>query len=47
MNLISLILSLPKSLYVNFRLMPLREALHLPVLIKYNTVVKQLGGVKL
>lgn len=24
--------------------MPLREALHLPVLIKYNTVVKQLGG---
>lgn len=27
--------------------MPLREALHLPVLIKYNTVVKQLGGGKI
>ena len=46
------LLSVPKSLYVSFRLFPLREAVKMPVLCRYNvkclslkgTIVHDLGG---
>ena len=39
------ILSLPKSLYVSMRLFPLREALKLPVLCRYNVKCLSLKGI--
>ena len=38
------ILSLPKSFYVCCRLCGFRQALKLPLLVKYNTVLKSLSG---
>lgn len=36
---IELIMSLPKSIYFNFRALPLKQALHLPVFVHYNTTL--------
>lgn len=44
MNPIDILFSLPKSLYVNFRLLPFKRAIRLPILVKYNTVVKGFRG---
>ena len=38
------ILSLPKSLYVCLRLLPLRQAIKLPILVRYNTRLSCLNG---
>lgn len=38
------ILSIPKSLYVCLRLFPIRQGIRLPLLIRYNTVLKRLNG---
>lgn len=38
------ILSIPKSLYVSIRLFPLRDALKLPCLVRYNTKILDLKG---
>lgn len=44
MNLIEKILSIPKSFYVSIRLFPLRQAVKLPVLVRYNTKIISLKG---
>lgn len=33
------ILSIPKSFYVSFRLFPLRQALLMPAMVRYNTKI--------
>ena len=46
--LISVLASIPKSLYVCFNLLPLKQAVTLPILVRYNTRICSLrGGVKL
>ena len=41
---IEIILSIPKSLYVNFRLLPFRQAVRLPILVRYNCNLVSLRG---
>lgn len=43
-HLLEIILSLPKSLYFNFRVLPLKQALYCPVLIHYNCKFTKLTG---
>ena len=38
------ILSIPKSLYLCVKLMPLRQALHLPVMVRYNCKITSAKG---
>ena len=38
------LLSIPKSLYVSFKLMPFKEACKLPVLVRYNCKIISLKG---
>ena len=38
------IISLPKSLYVSFRLTGIRNCFRLPILVRYNVVLKSLKG---
>lgn len=38
------ILSIPKSIYVNFKVLNVREALKLPVLISYDTRIQLKRG---
>ena len=44
MSLLELILSIPKSLYVSLRLMPLKYALKLPIFVRYNCKIISLKG---
>lgn len=47
-TMIEKILSIPKSFYVSLRLCGYRSAFHLPVLVRYNTVIQSItGGVNL
>ena len=41
---LELILSLPKSIYLNFRMLPFREAVRLPILVRYNTILSNCSG---
>ena len=41
------ILSLPKSVLFCIRCLPLRRALHLPILVRYNVLVKHVGQIEL
>lgn len=41
-----IILSIPKPLWFNFRYLPFRQAIHLPVWITLNCKIMLLGGVK-
>ena len=43
-HLIEKILSLPKSLYVSSRFFPLVQAIHIPILVRYNTKLTSLSG---
>ena len=38
------LISIPKSLYVNFRLLPLRQALRMPIAVRWNTRLADLSG---
>lgn len=38
------LLSLPKSLYVNLRLLPFKQAIRLPIMVRYNTILRRLSG---
>ncbi len=38
------ILSIPKSFYLCVKLMPLRQALHIPIMVRYNCKIKSLKG---
>lgn len=44
LNFIEKFLSLPKSLYVSFRLFPFNEAIKCPCLVRYNTKLISLDG---
>lgn len=41
---LELILSLPKSIYLNFRMLPFREAVSLPIFVRYNTILSNCSG---
>lgn len=41
---IETLLSLPKSIYVSLRLFPFREAIKLPIMVRYNTSILSLDG---
>lgn len=43
--LFACILSIPKTVYFNFRYLPFPQAIKLPVWVKYNTKI-HIGGVK-
>lgn len=43
-KILKLVLGLPKSIWINFRCMPLRHAIKLPVLVSPNTKFKSLKG---
>ena len=43
-DLFEKIISLPKSIYVSFKLFPLQQALKIPVLCRYNVKCKSLKG---
>lgn len=38
------VLSLPKSIYLNFRVLPFKDAIKLPLLVRYNTVMSSYSG---
>lgn len=44
MRKIDLILGLPKSIYFNFRQLPFKEAIKLPVMVSWRTKFKSLKG---
>ena len=37
-NKVKMLLSLPKTVYVNLRLFPLKDAVKLPICVSYNTL---------
>ena len=41
---IEILISLPKSLYVNYKLLPLKQAIKMPILVRYNCVLQNLSG---
>lgn len=43
--IISALFSIPKSIYVNFKQLPFRLAIRLPLLIHYNTSLGDLNGI--
>ena len=44
MKLLQKILSIPKSLYVSIKLCGLKKGIKLPVLVRYNTVLRDVSG---
>ncbi|SEA09525.1 transferase hexapeptide (six repeat-containing protein) [Prevotella sp. tc2-28] len=40
-------LSIPKSIFFCFRCLSFRNALHLPILIRYNVMIKSIGDIEL
>lgn len=44
LNKIEYLISLPKSFYVSWRLTSFKLALHLPIVVRFNTVLKNLSG---
>ena len=44
MKLLEKILSVPKSLWVSLHLLPLKDAIKLPVFVRYNTKILSLKG---
>lgn len=43
-NYVEYLLSIPKSLYVSFRLCPCKYAWKIPILVRFNCVIKDLKG---
>lgn len=43
-ELFEYIFSIPLSVYCNMRLLPFRQALKLPILVRYNTRLNSLRG---
>lgn len=44
MKLLQIILSIPKSLYVSIKLCGFKKGIKLPVLVRYNTVLRDISG---
>lgn len=43
-DFINIVLSIPKTIYFNFRYLPFKQAIKLPIWLTYNTFVKISGG---
>lgn len=43
-RIIECVLSIPKSLYVNFQMLPISQALKMPIIVRYNVILKSLKG---
>lgn len=43
-NILEHILSIPKSFYVSSKYFPLKDAVKLPIMVRYNTVLLGLKG---
>ena len=43
-DIISLIMSIPITIYVNFKCLPLKKAIKLPLFIAYNTQIDRFNG---
>lgn len=43
-RIIEYVLSIPKSLYVNFRMLPIFQALKMPIIVRHNAILKSLKG---
>ena len=43
-KIIEYVLSLPKSIYVSFRLLPFKDAVRVPVFVRYNCMLLSLKG---
>ena len=41
---IKIILSIPKSVYVNFRFLPFRQAIKMPMIVAYNAHFRAVRG---
>lgn len=46
-NIIEGIISLPKSVYYNFKFLPFKQALKTPLAVRYDTTIISLGGGKI
>lgn len=44
MKFLKILFALPKTIYLNFRLLPFRDAFKLPIWVTYNTKVIVSGG---
>lgn len=44
MNWIKILLSIPKTIYFNFRFLPIKQAIKLPICVAYNVNTKLRGG---
>ena len=44
MKLLQKILSIPKSLYVSTKLCGFKKGIKLPVLVRYNTILRDISG---
>ena len=44
MILLKLLFDIPKTIYLNFKLLPFVDAVKLPIWVNYNTKMKILGG---
>lgn len=43
-DILEYLISLPKSIYVNLRLLPFKQAIHLPIICRYNVKIISLKG---
>lgn len=44
MKLLKLLFGIPKTVYLNFKLLPFVDAVKLPIWVTYNAKMKILGG---
>ncbi len=44
MKLLQILFAVPKTIYVNFRLLSLKDAIKLPIWVTWNTKVAAAGG---
>lgn len=43
-NLVKILFGMPKSLFLNFKYLPIKDAIKLPILVSYNTKLLKLKG---
>ena len=41
---LKILFALPKTRYLNFRLLPFRDSFKLPICVTYNTKIRVMGG---
>ena len=45
MNIVQVLISIPNTIYFNFRYLPIKQAVRLPIWMAYNVKI-EIGGVK-